>query len=134
LILRIITPRRWICCLPEQPIENVTLENISIDAEKGLACVDACDIDLTKVNINEKTDPIMRIRDSRNVVIKNSNCAAGTNIFVRLEGRNTRNIVLSNNNLSNAKLDVVFDTDVPSDAVIYTDDQSRKSLSPGVPE
>ncbi|MHC4624484.1 MAG: glycosyl hydrolase family 28 protein [Planctomycetota bacterium] len=104
--------------LPEQPIENVTIENLSVAAENGLTCSDAKGIELANVNIRPDKGPVMLIKDSRDVAIRNSTCAKGTDIFLRLEGENTKNVRLIDNDLLNARRDVLLGEGVAPDAVV----------------
>jgi polygalacturonase len=55
--------------LPERPIENITLENVSISAEKGLSCTNAKDIKLNNVNIRAKEGPIIQLEDTEDMTI-----------------------------------------------------------------
>ncbi|MHC4529488.1 MAG: hypothetical protein ACYS29_16560, partial [Planctomycetota bacterium] len=119
--------------LPERPIENVTLENVSITAEKGLVCTDAKGIKLIDVSIKSQTDPVMLIRDSHDVTIERADCAQGTGTFLRLEGEKTQNIVLKDSDLSNAKRDIVVDSGVRPDAVTFkeTGASEFEQIDPG---
>jgi len=111
--------------LSEKPIEKVTLEDISISAEKGFACTNAEGIKLINVNISPEEGPVMQIKNSQDVIIQNSSCVKGTGTFLKLEGEKTKNIRLVDNNLSNARKDIVLDKDVPPDAVICNNDDDR---------
>ncbi len=104
--------------LPERNIENITLENISISAEKGLFCTDAKDIKLVNVKITTEQGPVMLLKDSQDVTVRKSTCPKDTGTFLKLEGGKTKNIRLSDNNLSNAQKDVVLGEDVQPDAVV----------------
>ncbi|MHC4573107.1 MAG: glycosyl hydrolase family 28 protein [Planctomycetota bacterium] len=106
--------------LPEQPIENVTVENLSVSAERGLTCSDARGIKLVNVNIKPDKGPVMLLSDSWDVVIRDSTCPEGADIFLKLEGAKTRNIRMSNNDVSNARRDIVLGDAVPPDAVVTT--------------
>lgn len=108
---------------PEKFAENITLENVSISAEKGLILNNTKEVKLTKVNIlpNKKggsISPTMYLKDTQDVTIQNSRCFKGTDIFLRIEGKKSKNIQLINNDLSEAKKEVVLAEDVPPDAVV----------------
>lgn len=99
--------------LPEKSIKDITLENITISAEKGLSISDGERISLTEINITPERGPVMVLTDSRDVAIGGSSCPAG-GVFLKLEGGKTKNIRLSGNNLSDAEKKVVFGEDVQS--------------------
>ncbi len=105
--------------LEEQPTENVTLENITISAIKGFSCTDAKGVRLTGVNITPKTSPVMLLTNSQDVVIEKSKCPPNIDTFLKIQGGRAKNIRLRDNNLSNAKTDVVTAENVPADAVIH---------------
>lgn len=103
--------------LPESSVENVRLENISISSENGLSCTDAKGIKLINVNIAPKKGPVIRFKNSRDVIIEKSTCAKGTDTFLELEGERTTNIHLIDNDLSNAQRAIVFGRGVRPDVV-----------------
>jgi polygalacturonase len=104
--------------LPEQPIENVTIENLSVASENGLTCSDANGITLTNVIIKPDKSPVMLFNNSRNVNIEKSTCPPDTDVFLKFEGEKTADIRLLENDLSSARRDVVLGPDVPAGAVV----------------
>jgi polygalacturonase len=114
--------------LPEQPIENVTIENLCVAAEDGLTCSDAKGIKLTNVNIEPEESPVMLFKDSRDVTIEKSTCPSDTDVFVKLEGDKTADIRLLENDLSNARRDVVLGQDVSPDAVVAKTSPRAKAI------
>ena len=107
--------------LPEQPIENVTLENLTIAADEGLTCENAKNIKLVNINIKPHTDPVVTIKDSQNVTIENPACPNNTNVFLRLEGKATQNIRLIDADLTNARTDVQFRSGAEPNALTALD-------------
>ena len=103
--------------LPERPIENVTIENLSVSAENGLACTDAKGVELNRIDIRPDKSPVMLFKNCRDVTIRKAVCAAGTDVFLKLEGEKTKNICLIDNDLSNARNSVVIGKYVRADAV-----------------
>jgi len=49
----------FILGLPEMPVENVTFNNVNIEAEKGFSCKDAKNIAFKDVQINTKKGPAL---------------------------------------------------------------------------
>jgi polygalacturonase len=109
---------------PEQPAENVTLENVFATADNGLVLENAVGVTLDGVNIiphSEKgtdLEPVMKIINSRDVTIIGSRPFVGTNTFLRVEGAGSRNVRLLDNELSHAKTEVQLAEGVSTDAVI----------------
>ncbi|MHC4528233.1 MAG: glycosyl hydrolase family 28 protein, partial [Planctomycetota bacterium] len=104
--------------LPEQPIEDVTLANVSVGAEKGLFCADVKHIMLERINIRSDEGPVVRLKDSRDVTIRESTCATGAGVFLKVEGEKSQHIRLMDNDLSKARQAVVLAEGVSGDAVV----------------
>lgn len=103
--------------LPERSIKNITLENVTISANKGLSVIDGEHISLAGVNITPKQGPVMLLTDSSDVIIRNSGSLGDSGVFLELKGGKTENIFLSGNSFSNAEKNVVLGEDVQSNAV-----------------
>jgi polygalacturonase len=56
--------------LPELNLENVTLENIDIQAESGIVCIDASKIKIKNIHLTVGTMPLVRILNSSSVDIQ----------------------------------------------------------------
>ncbi len=56
--------------LPELNLENVTLENIDIQAESGMVCIDASDITIKNMRLTTGAMPLIRILNSSSVDIQ----------------------------------------------------------------
>lgn len=52
--------------LPEMNLENITMENIDIEADNGLTCIDADGIKINGMRLFTKNAPAFAIRNSRN--------------------------------------------------------------------
>jgi polygalacturonase len=94
--------------LQEQPLENFTLENISINSLWGMECINANGIKLNSVNISPIKAPVMFVKNSQNVIVKKASCRQKVDMFLNIEGRRTKNIKLSGNNFCKAKKDIVL--------------------------
>lgn len=108
---------------PELPVEYITLENLFMTANHGLVLQHAVGVAFNRVNIiphSEKgadLEPVMRIINSRDVTITGSRPFAATATFLRVEGSESTNIRLENNDLSRATRGVVLGPGVASNAV-----------------
>lgn len=104
--------------LPEQPIENVTMQNLQITAVKGMEGSDIQGLTLDHVNIEPTTGPdVMVLTDSRNVVISHSAAPAGCDTFLRVSGAKSSGIQLLDDNVASAKTPFQADAGVPAGAV-----------------
>ncbi len=82
--------------LPEMPIERVTLENITVKAEKGIEITDAKDVVLRGISVIHKKGPWARISNSRNITFDGATCPDNMRIFLELKGAKTKDIRLAN--------------------------------------
>jgi polygalacturonase len=103
--------------LPEQPLENFTLENITINSHWGMECTNVNDIRLTGVKISPKKSPVMFVKNSQDVTIKKASCKNQVDTFLKVEGKKTRNIKLSGNRFAKVKNKIVLGKTVKSDSV-----------------
>jgi polygalacturonase len=112
-----------ISAYPEQPAKNITLKNVFLTADNGLILENAVGVTFNKVNIiphserGTDLEPVMKIINSRDVVIHGSRPFVGTKTYLRVEGAETRNILLSEIDLSGAQIAVELANGVPTDAV-----------------
>jgi polygalacturonase len=129
--------------LDEMPIDNVTFDNINIDAEDGFAIKNVKNITFHNVMVNttrgpvligENVDnleveairtlsphpdvPVVYLKDVQNAFIHDANPVPGTNQYLGVSGPLTRDIVVSGNNFRHVKIAVDKDSSVPENAVI----------------
>lgn len=94
--------------LPEMPIRGIHLRNVSITSEQGLACTDAQDIALDKVEILNTTGPVVSLFNSRDVRIDGLKFAQGAQAAIAAQGKENSDIVVTNTDLKSAKQDLVL--------------------------
>ncbi|MHC4636227.1 MAG: glycoside hydrolase family 28 protein, partial [Planctomycetota bacterium] len=94
--------------LPEMPVENVTLENITVASGKGITCTDAKGIKIVNVNIKPQQGPIISLNNCSDVKITGSSCPLNIDTYVKLEGQKTSGIVLKDNNLTDTQKEIVL--------------------------
>jgi hypothetical protein len=104
--------------LPEMPIRGIVLDEVRISANKGLATVDADAITLRRVEIAPQVGPALAVRHSRNVTIEGGAAAAGTDVYLRVDGAATSGIRVSGVDLKNARTPVETGATVPAGAVV----------------
>ncbi len=104
--------------LPEMPISEIELKNVTISAKTGLLCVDADNIKLSNVNIIPEKSPAYYLYESLNVTLQNVSVAQSEETFMRLEGAKTNTIELKGSKTTGLKERIRFGKGVRSDAVI----------------
>jgi polygalacturonase len=113
--------------LDEMPVSEISLNDVVFEAETGIVIKNAKDIQLHNVRVNtkkgsalqvEKTErldidglisakplegmPLIKLVDVQNVLLRNCWPFAGTKIFASINGADTKNVKLVNNELGDA--------------------------------
>jgi len=92
--------------LPEMPLHNIELKNVSISAEKGLLGMNADGVKLVNVEILSQKGPVLAFHNSTNITIERAGYPVGTDSFLALSGNKTAKINLIGTKLSHAKKEV----------------------------
>jgi polygalacturonase len=131
----------YILGLDEMPVEDVTFSHIAIDAQKGFSCSNAKNLAFHDVRINTQKGPALLCEkvagleidgvqtlaphpDSAVVDLKEvagayiHGCRATPGIFLRLQGRSSRDILLQANEFGQASSAIKMDEGVPASALI----------------
>ena len=103
--------------LAENYIEDVCLENVRITAARGLSAEYVRALRLNRVDLQAASGPLLRLLDSQQIDVSDCPCAPGTEVFVRLEGPQTRDVRLRGAALAHARQAVELAEGVPPDAV-----------------
>ena len=106
--------------LPEQPLENFTLENITINSHWGMECINVNGVTMTGLEIGPKKSPVMFVKNSQEVAIEEASCKDKVDTFLKIEGKKTENVRLSGNDYSKATHKIVLGKTVPPDSVKTT--------------
>ena len=102
--------------LPEMPIRDIHLRNVSITAERGIDCTDAQQIHFQNVEVLNDTGAVIALRNSRDIRIDNLGFANGADALVKAQGRGTAGISIRNTNIKAARKDFDLAEDVSRDA------------------
>ena len=78
--------------LPEMNIKNITIENVNIEAKKGMECIDADSIFLTNCRIETIEGPVMNLKNAKNFIVKNFAYEYIGNDIINIEGVFSNNI------------------------------------------
>jgi polygalacturonase len=80
--------------LPELNLENIILENIDIEADNGLECIDANGISIKNMRLISKNLPALRFFNSFNVDIEKINVSENKNPYIDIKGEKSKNIII----------------------------------------
>lgn len=103
--------------LPEMPLHNIELTNVSISAQKGLLGMNADHIKLTNVEILPQSGPALAFHNSTNVAIETARFPAELETFLSLSGKKTAGINLSKTGVLDAKKHVKLAPEVTATAL-----------------
>ena len=123
--------------IEEMPIENITFNDINMEAKTGFTIKNSKRIEFHNVEVNTQLGPVVKAENVSNLIVDgvksftpltntaivdltnvkdaflyNSFPAAGTDIFLRVKGDKTSGIVLNGNNLKNVKMAIEKDKSV----------------------
>jgi hypothetical protein len=80
--------------LPEMNLENIILENIDIEADNGLLCIDADSITIKGMRLITKNIPSLSFMNSRNVVIDKLDVPFSKNPYIDIKGDKSKYITI----------------------------------------
>jgi polygalacturonase len=128
--------------LEEMPIENITFNDINMDAKTGFMIKNSNNIEFHNVQVNTESGPsleaenvrmleigglktytphahapVIKLTNVEDAFIYNSFPRPGTDVFLLLKGKDTNSITLNGNNFRHAKTPVVKEQDVKENAV-----------------
>lgn len=87
--------------LPELNLENILLENIDIEADNGLACIDVDGISIKGLRLVTKNLPVLRFYNSLNVEIEELNIPNNYS-SIDIQGKKSKNITIRSINTREA--------------------------------
>jgi len=105
--------------LPEMSIKDISLENITLECQKGMLCQEAENIRLKNVTLlSTETKPVLEVQNSKNISFDNLRYANGADLLLRVTGDRSQGIRLTNTNTKLAKKDVELGQKVGKKAVV----------------
>jgi DNA sulfur modification protein DndE len=106
--------------LADTPLQNISVENVTIACDSGLQCTSGNDIRLLNCAITPRFGAVLSLKDTQDVVIEGmSGIVDGSRIFLDLHGRQTKNVRLRGEPTSAIRPTVVLGVDVPKDALVH---------------
>lgn len=128
--------------LEEMPVENISFNDIYLEAETGFVIRKAKNIELHNVVINVKKGsavvsenskeieldavktsmplagvPVITLNNTVSAFIRNCRPVAGTDVFLQLKGAQTNHILLQGNSFDQVKKDIEKDNDVTGSVI-----------------
>ena len=123
--------------LAEMPIENITFNDINMEAKTGFVIKESKRIEFHNVEVNTESGPVIRAENVSSLIVDgvksfkpyagtpivdltnvqdaflyNSFPASGTDVFLRVKGEKTKGITLNGNNFRNVKTPLEKDKSV----------------------
>jgi DNA sulfur modification protein DndE len=91
--------------LPEMAIKDISLENATLQSDKGLVCIEADNIRLKNVALlPTSTDPVMEVHNSQNITLDGIRYPAQAAVLLRVSGADkAKDVRLLNTDPSKAK-------------------------------
>ena len=103
--------------LPEMKLENITLENIEMEADFGLICSDAKNVKIKNLILKTKKTPAVDLKNSTDVHIDGMQVRTELFPLVCISGSRTGWTVLNNSGITNSDKQLVIAKEVPKDLV-----------------
>lgn len=113
----------WIQGLPEMPVKNVQLENISITATRGARLIDVAGVRFDHVRVESAQGPLLELLNTRDLVVRDSRFSlsdsAQAPVVVLIEGPLTDTVDLRGLVSGNVAPEFKLGTSVPPDHVHF---------------
>jgi polygalacturonase len=103
--------------LPEMNLRNVQLENIRMEANIGMICVDATEVRIKNLTLITKKSPAIEIKNGRDIEMDGVSVGNGASPVIQLSGAKSEKILLKNAGLTNPQEQVKIGKEVPANAV-----------------
>ena len=102
--------------LPEMPIQNITLKNISITAQNGVFASDAAGIAFENTEIINRSGAVLNFSRASKIVVDRLRYPAGAPAVAAVNGAGTRGIVIKNTDMTLAQTNFISG-EVPASSV-----------------
>ena len=100
-------------------INNIYLENMTLQAKTGIEIEEAKEIHLKNVNIiSEQNKPVVNILNSSSITFNNLQYKQGAELLFNINGERSSNIAVSNTNVSASLKKAEFNQDAKSQSLI----------------
>ncbi len=94
--------------IPEMNIQNINIEDVTIEAKKGIELIEASNINLKNIHLATGTSPLIFVENSKQVNIAGLNSAKEIVNLVNVSGERSSAINISGSSLKSSKDKVKF--------------------------
>lgn len=106
--------------LPEMNIKDIHLENVTIQAKKGIEIIEGTGIFFKNINvITEDTNPVVHIQNSNNINFDGLNYKNGSDLLFNITGEKSNGISVGRTDPSKAKKTTVLGEEVNKNALLF---------------
>ena len=96
--------------LPEMHVKDIVLENMVLQAKKGIDVQEATGITFKNIKvISKETDPVIDIVQSDKLVFDNITYANGAKLLFRVSGERSKEITIKNTDATKAKEKIIYE-------------------------
>ncbi len=104
--------------IPEMHIKDITLENMVLQARKGIDCSEATGIQFNNIRVlSDDTNPVVNVFNSDHISFNKVMYKDGSDLLFRIGGERTGNITVNNTDINKAKQKVQFEFGAKEDAL-----------------
>lgn len=108
--------------LPEMNINDIWMDNMVIQAKKGMECTEATGIHLKNVElVIDDTDPVVSVDNSKNITFDGLKYNTGSELLFNISGSKTSDIKVSNTKSTGAKNKVTYADGASKQALIMNE-------------
>jgi len=96
--------------LPEMPVKDIVMENMVIQAKKGIEVQEGSGISFKKINIiSDETDPVVDIIQSSGLVFDQFSYKKDASVLFRVSGDRSKDIQIKNTDTSGAGQKILYE-------------------------
>jgi len=103
--------------MESSPIQDIRFKNMTITARKGVVASHAKNLSFDQVNIRPVQGPVFDLSNASDIIIQDSKAAPGTEVYLKLEGTDSGNVLIEGSDLSQAATPIVTGPSVKPGAV-----------------
>lgn len=106
--------------LPEKHVSEIVLENMVLQAKKGIDIQEASNIIFKNIQvISDETNPVIDIIQSDKLVFDNISFSKNTQLLFRLNGERTKTVHIKNTDVSNAKEKIKYELGATEKNILF---------------
>lgn len=103
--------------LPEMNLQNINLENVYLEAEKGISMIAADGISFKNVKVDVKKGLPLTLYNTKNITLEGLKVTSPESGSVRIMGAKSANISLKKEDFEDVKSEVILSDEVPTKSI-----------------